>query len=203
MSPESLLLERAIGVLNRQLADSVSAARAAAELEGRTCRIAVQGLPLDFVLRVEQGRIVAARPTGAEDVSIEGPPLDLVRLARGQEASRVHGTQVRISGEVRTAEKFAELLKLAAPDLEEELSGWIGDIPAHAFAEAIRRGRAWMLAAGAALLDDTAEYLKEERRALAGPHEAEDFYAAVDRLRDDVERAEARLDRLARALGAQ
>jgi ubiquinone biosynthesis protein UbiJ len=200
---QTLLLERAVGVLNRQVAESVSAARAAAELEGRSCRIAVEGVGLEFALRIQRGRFVSARATGREDVSIEGPPLDLVRLARTQEAGRIRETRVRVSGEVRTAEKFAELLKLAAPDLEEELAGWIGDVPAHAFAEAARRGGAWMLAAVRALRDDTAEYLKEERRVLAGPYEAEEFYAGVDRLRDDVERAAARLERLARALGAQ
>lgn len=201
MIAQALLLERAIRVLNRQLRESVSAARAATELEGRSCRIAVEGLGLDFVLRVEHGRIVAAAQTGREDVTIEGPPLDLLRLARGQEVGRIRETRVRVSGEVRTAEKFAELFKLAAPDLEEELAGWIGDVPAHALADTVRRGRAWMFAAIEALRDDTAEYLKEERRVLAGPHEAEEFYAGVDRLRDDVDRAAARLERLARALG--
>jgi ubiquinone biosynthesis protein UbiJ len=201
--PRALLLERAVGVLNRQLAESVSAARAAAELEGRSCRIAVEGLALDFALRIEHGRIASVPTTGREDVSIEGPPLDLLRLVQGQEAGRIHETRVRVSGEVRTAEKFAELLKLAAPDFEDELAGWIGDVPAHALAEGARRARAWMLAAIGALRDDTAEYLKEERRVLAGPHEAEEFYAGVDRLRDDVERAAARIDRLARALGPE
>ncbi|HEU4617617.1 MAG TPA: hypothetical protein VFV10_06220 [Gammaproteobacteria bacterium] len=188
-------LDRAARLLNRQLEESVSAARAAAELEGRSCRVAIEGLSLDFAMRIEGGRVVLGPPRGGEDVSVEGTPFDLFRLLRKDAIGRARGA--RVSGEVRTAEKFAELLKLAAPDIEEELSGWVGDVAAHALGEAVRRAGGWAVAAATAMRDNAAEYLKEERRLLPSPHEAEELYAGVDRLRDDVERAAARLDRIA------
>jgi ubiquinone biosynthesis protein UbiJ len=45
---------------------------------------------------------------------------------------------------------------------------------------------------------NTAEYLQEESRALPAALEAQAFYDDVDRLRDGVERAAARLARLER-----
>jgi ubiquinone biosynthesis protein UbiJ len=45
---------------------------------------------------------------------------------------------------------------------------------------------------------NAAEYLQEESRAVPAALEAEAFYSDVERLRDDVERAEARLVRLER-----
>jgi len=90
------------------------------------------------------------------------------------------------------------LMKLARPDLEGEVARWIGDIPAHALGEAVRGAGAWAKRAAEALYLNTAEYLQEESRALPGALEAQAFYSDVERLRDDVERAAARLARLER-----
>jgi ubiquinone biosynthesis protein UbiJ len=57
---------------------------------------------------------------------------------------------------------------------------------------------AWLRRAGDALRMNTAEYLQEESRAMPAPLEASAFYSDVERLRDDVERAAARLARLER-----
>jgi ubiquinone biosynthesis protein UbiJ len=87
-------------------------------------------------------------------------------------------------------------LKLARPDLEDELSKWVGDLPAHALGVAARGAGTWLKRAAAALRMNAAEYLQEESRAMPAPLEAEAFFADVEKLRDDVERAAARLDRL-------
>jgi ubiquinone biosynthesis protein UbiJ len=89
-------------------------------------------------------------------------------------------------------------LKLARPDLEEEVARWLGDVLAHALGSAVRGFGAWLGRAGAALRMNTAEYLQEESRAMPAPLEAQAFYADVERLRDDVERAAARLALLER-----
>lgn len=46
------------------------------------------------------------------------------------------------------------------------------------------------------LAEDTAEYLKTEVRTTIAREELDDFLDAVDALRDDVERAAARIERL-------
>jgi ubiquinone biosynthesis protein UbiJ len=99
---------------------------------------------------------------------------------------------------LHTAERFAALLKHARPDLEEELSHWIGDVAAHELGRAAANAGAWFRRAAAALRMNTAEYLQEESRALPAALEAQAFYRDVERLRDDVERAAARLVRLER-----
>jgi ubiquinone biosynthesis protein UbiJ len=90
------------------------------------------------------------------------------------------------------------LLKLARPDLEGEAAKWLGDVPAHALGEAVRGAGAWLGRAAGALRMNTAEYLQEESRAMPAPLEAQAFYGDVERLRDDVERAAARLAHLER-----
>jgi ubiquinone biosynthesis protein UbiJ len=130
--------------------------------------------------------------------TLSATPIDLLRLARSADLSTLRGTLAEIKGSPEVAERFAKLLKLARPDLEEHAARWLGDVPAHALGDAARAAGAWLERAAHALRANTAEFLQEESRALPATLEVRAFYADVERLRDDVERAAARLARLER-----
>jgi ubiquinone biosynthesis protein UbiJ len=208
------MLER---VLNREIAESTAATDLLAELDGESFAIDVRGLGVRCVLRASGERVAvepslapSARGAGAGAVSATGPrpsaasatlsasPFDLVRLARASDLATLRGTGAEIAGSPEIAERFAKLLKLARPDLEEHAARWIGDVPAHALGEVARGAGAWLERAARALRNDTAEFLQEESRALPAALEAQAFYADVEKLRDDVERAAARLARIER-----
>ena len=121
-----------------------------------------------------------------------------MRLLRADGVSGVKRTRAALSGDLDVAERYARMLKLARPDLEEEVAKWVGDVPAHALGELVRGVGAWLTRAGGALRMNAAEYLQEESRAMPAPLEAQAFYSDVERLRDDVERLAARLARLER-----
>jgi ubiquinone biosynthesis protein UbiJ len=147
----------------------------------------------------------SARPPPADSAqatavsaTLSATPIDLLRLARSADISTLRGTGAEIFGSPEIAERFAQLLKLARPDLEEHAARWLGDVPAHALGQAARGLGAWLERAARALRADTAEFLQEESRALPASLEAQAFYADVERLWDDVERAAARLARLER-----
>jgi ubiquinone biosynthesis protein UbiJ len=147
----------------------------------------------------------SARPPATESVApaaasatLSATPIDLLRLARSADLSTLRGTLAEIKGSPEVAERFAKLLKLARPDLEEYASRWLGDVPAHALGEAARAAGAWLERAAYALRANTAEFLQEESRALPATLEVQAFYSDVERLRDGVERAAARLARLER-----
>jgi ubiquinone biosynthesis protein UbiJ len=140
----------------------------------------------------------SGQPPAAVSATLSASPIDLLRLGRSADLSTLRGTGAEISGSPEVAERFAKLLKLARPDLEEHAARWLGDVPAHALGEAARGVGAWLDRAARALRANTAEFLQEESRALPAALEAQAFYADVDRLRDDVERAAARLARLER-----
>jgi ubiquinone biosynthesis protein UbiJ len=196
-------LERA---LNREIAASTPATDLVAELDGESFAIDVRGLGARCVLRAAGGRVAVepafVRPSdaaaSAASATLSATPIDLLRLARDADLSTLRGTGAEVRGSPEVAERFAKLLKLARPDLEEHAARWLGDVPAHALGEAARAAGAWLGRAARALRADTAEFLQEESRALPAPLEAQAFYADVERLRDDVERAAARLSRLER-----
>ncbi len=195
------VLRRCERLLDRLIAESTPARRAAAALEGRSIAVEVSGAGLEIHCGVEDGGVsLSLEPGRPADVRVRATPLELVSLARAS-ADELKTARTRLEGDVHVAEKFAELARLARPDLEDELSRFVGDIAAHETAELARRLGAYAARARRALELDAAEYLQEEQRVLPGPLEVAAFTADVDRLRDDVERAAARLERIETALG--
>lgn len=182
--------------LNRLVGESITASDLLDELKGSSFAVLVQGTGLAFVLRAEPDKLaIDTDPTGAT-ATLRAAPLDLLRLLGAASIADLKGTRAELTGDLQAAEGFSQLLKLARPDLEDELSRWVGDVPAHAVGQAARGAGAWLRRAAAALRMNTAEYLQEERRVLPASLEAQAFYADVEKLRDDVERAAARLKRL-------
>jgi len=203
------LLERA---LNRGIAESTPAKDLVADLDGESFAVDARGLGIGCVLRASGGRVtveprrqaaVQSRPRDTPEgrpfsATLSATPIDLLRLARAADLSTLRGTGAEIAGSPEVAERFAKLLKLARPDLEEHAARWLGDVPAHALGDAARAVGAWLDRAARAMRANTAEFLQEESRAVPAALEAQAFYADVERLRDDVERAAARLARLER-----
>jgi ubiquinone biosynthesis protein UbiJ len=105
---------------------------------------------------------------------------------------------VRIDGDAELAQKFRELALLLRPDLEEELSLVLGDVPAHQLGRFARAAFAWTRKAAATTVRNVAEYLGHERQDLVPRSEAEQFLQGVDTLREDVDRLAARIDLLTR-----
>jgi ubiquinone biosynthesis protein UbiJ len=184
--------------LNRLIAESTAARARLARLAGTSFAVHVEGLALTAVLHSDGESLRVDTDATAATATLRATPLDLVKLTGAQSASAVKRTQASLTGDLQVAERYAELLKLARPDLEGEAAKWLGDVPAHALGTALRGATAWLARAGAALRMNTAEYLQEESRAVPAPLEAQAFYADVEKLRDDVERAAARLSLLER-----
>jgi ubiquinone biosynthesis protein UbiJ len=106
-----------------------------------------------------------------------------------------------IVGDPGVAQDFQRLLDLAKPDWEEELSRVFGDMAAHQLGNLARGLVEWGRKAADTLARDGGEYLTEESRNLPTRFEVEEFLDEVDRLREDVDRFAARLERLEKKQG--
>ena len=190
-----MLIEREI---NRQIGESTAARELLAQLTGTSFAVHVDGLSLTVVLHSDGARMRVGDDATAATATLRATPLDLLRLMNAEGISGVKRTHAELRGDMQVAERYSQLLKLARPDLEGEVAKWLGDVPAHALGEIVRSAGSWLTRAGEAMRMNTAEYLQEESRAMPAPLEAQAFYGAVERLRDDVERAAARLARLER-----
>ena len=130
------------------------------------------------------------------DVVATGSPISLLRLAGPAGEDLVRDGVIEMSGDAIMASRFRKLLRYGQPDLEEELSVFVGDAAAHGVGEFVRGLADWTRDASATMHQNIGEYLQEESRAVPGRHEADAFRDDVDALRDDVARFEARLRKI-------
>jgi ubiquinone biosynthesis accessory factor UbiJ len=193
------MLETLERLLNRYVRESTAALDLLRALDGASFKVLIEGTRLGCVLRATRdGVALDARFDAPANATLRASPLDLLKLARAGGVRAIKGTRAELSGDFEVAERFGALLRLAQPDLEEELAKWIGDLAAHRVGRGAESARSWLARAAAALRMDVAEYLQEERRVLPAALEARAFYADVERLRDDVDRAAERLTQLER-----
>jgi len=189
------MLTQAIeNLLNRNLPRSPRAAELCAALRGKTVRIEARGL--GWVVNVESlgssvrlSRTAGANPPAAE---ISGSLMNLAALAGSHPEEVIRRGDVTIRGDAEVAQTFRELAMLLKPDVEEELSKLIGDTPAHQALRFVKSMAGVGRRAATTSVRNVAEYLAHETRDLVPRAEAEDFYRGVERLREDLDRLEAR-----------
>ena len=183
-------------LLNRGLPRSFRAQEICAKLNGRSLALTVPGIAR---LRLTSTGVTLRTSFDADraDATLTGGPLGLLALLGASAQTALQRGHVAISGDAEIAERFRELLELLRPDLEEELSLLTGDVPAHLLARLTRAGAAWGTQAAGTALTNLAEYLAHESVDLVSRNEGEQFLRGVEELREGVDRAQARLERLA------
>jgi ubiquinone biosynthesis protein UbiJ len=200
-------------VLNRGLPRSPRAQQLCAELAGRRVAIAIApaqsgrgphvlvestGGSLKLTAVTAGGLPSAPSDAAPPDATITGGPLSLLALSGPAPEAVLQRGDVRIDGDAELAQKFRELALLLRPDLEEELSLVLGDVPAHQLGRFARAALGWTQKAATTTVRNVAEYLGHERRDLVPRSEADQFLQGVDTLREDVDRLAARIDLLNR-----
>lgn len=195
MQPLDSLFTPLTARVNRTLAETTPARAIASELDGKSFAIRVRQSALAMCLSVQDGRLeTSAELPDEPDVIVEGSLSGLVRMAfAGDDMAALSESGVTVSGRPDLAQKFQRLLKLARPDPEEELARVVGDAAAHEIGAAVKETTNWGERTARIVLANIREFLQEERRDVPSPYEMSRFRSDVDTLRDDVERAEARL----------
>ncbi|MDP9133298.1 MAG: SCP2 sterol-binding domain-containing protein [Actinomycetota bacterium] len=189
-------------MLNRRIAGSSRARAMLDGLAGRSMELRFAATPLRVRVAAASGTLTV-RPAREEpaDAVIEGTPLSFLRLATGDAAKSIRTGGMDVRGDAEIAEGFRRLLEVARPDFEEELSRFTGDVAAHYLAGFAREAADFGRRAGDTFARNAAEYLTEESRDLPVRLEVEEFLEDVDRLREGVDRLDARVSALVRARG--
>ena len=184
--------------LNRYIAGDERALARCAELAGRSLRIDFSDLGLTMVfVAVGHGMQVMPSSDAAPDVRLEGTSTAFARIFFAGAEEGLTGGALRIEGDVGVAQQFARLFASVDFDIGDWLDARFGPVPAYFIGRGLRGGAAFARRAADQLSLDTAEYLREETRDVAGTREHAAFADAVDTLRDDADRLQARVKRLA------
>ncbi len=191
-------------LINRGIRLSSTAQAMAAALEDQSLDLHLDATPIALRLTARNGEIrVTAPGEGPAGASLAGTPLAMLRLLAGDPQALIRDGEVRLTGDTDVANQFRDLLHMARPDLEEELATLVGDPLARQVGEFARGLAGWGARTADSFARSVGEYLTEERRTLPTRPEVLEFFRAVDRVANDVERAEARLALLKARLGAR
>ena len=102
--------------------------------------------------------------------------------------------KISIEGDLELAKQVSQVLKKIEWDVEEDLSGYIGDIPAiHStkiLKKVVTNSKKNMINIAGALL----EYWQEENQILTKKTDVEKFNSEVDKIVEDTERLEAKMN---------
>lgn len=135
------------------------------------------------------------------DVTLSGTAADFFQLLSAADSSEaMFGKTIKLSGDSALATRFSQVMVDAALDWEGILAQVIGDLPAHEVARLLKWKTRFYLQAGHSLVQNFEEYIKEELQLLPSQPQLKRFYSEVDSLRQETERAEARIERLRRKL---
>lgn len=188
--------------LNRLLRLEDSALAACAALDGR--RLALEASDLHWRLLIEPGA-GGVRVTGGDeltaDVTARAPAARLLSSAL-RTAAGDHGLprDLEVEGDSELLQRFVGILAEVGFDPEEWTARAVGDVAAHRLVEGARKWLGWGRRSAETLSYSGAEYLREETEDLARGGDIEAWMEAVERLREDTDRLEARLEQLEQRL---
>lgn len=188
--------------LNRVLRLDSTALPRLAPLDGKVIAIDCRQPALQlFVLPSDEGLLLASQWATPADCTLRAPASSLVQLALSQDKTAVlHSPQVELDGDSTVLLDLVGVLQDLELDWEYEVSRWLGPVATQLLSGHLRSRARWTRQSLASLSRTASEYLAEESRTLVGIREAEARFGELDSLKLDIERLEARIERLARSL---
>jgi len=197
--PLCMALETA---LNAMLRLDEEHTQKAAPLTGKTIQFDISDLGLRFYLAFTNRQTIQVLSFHEDpDVTIIGTSVNLAKMSSMEDAnSMVLSQQVTISGDVGTVSQVEKYLAAIDIDWEEHLSRLTGDLLAHKIGNGVRSAMAWLQGTAKSLSDDVSEYARYEAEWLPDTYQRDQFVSAVNQIRNDVDRLEARIKRFAHKL---
>jgi ubiquinone biosynthesis protein UbiJ len=187
--------------LNAALALDPDTLRRLADLDGKVIALELQQPSFTLYLAPHaKGLRLMAYFDGAADTTLTGTPAGFLKLARSTPGSGLFTGEVSIRGDVELGRRFQHIFNTLDFDWEEHLAHLTGDVIAHQTGNLLRGFGAWVQQAGESLRRSSGDYLKEESGILPTRPEVEAFARAVEALRSDADRLEARIKHLRRRL---
>ena len=173
-----------------------------AALDGRAITIDFRGTLPSMRMAVDGGRLrIGPAFAGDSALKVTATPASFLSmaLARGKETTP---GRIDISGDAELARRLEQIATGFAPDFDEAFARVFGDVLGFQIARGVRRALEWSGRSARALAMDAAEFLTEEGRDLVAKPELEQFLDDIDTLREQADRFEARLRRIALAHAA-
>ncbi|EMQ2875480.1 SCP2 domain-containing protein [Vibrio navarrensis] len=183
--------------LNVLFKDNPDLQRRLLRLKGKVIQIHLKELNQTLTFVFSQQIDVLADYEGQPDCYLSLNLSVLPQLREQANITRlIKQDQLVLDGDIQLAQKFAQLMTDAKPDVEEWLSRVTGDVVAHSAVQGARNVGEFLRAQAKKHQNHLGQVLTEEWRVAPGPLEVAHFCDQVDDLQSATAQLEARLTRL-------
>ena len=196
MITKSNILKKLLNGINNQIKKRTSARKISDQLEGKVLSIRIKNTSRDFFVIMKSNVFDFHQDSKNYDVQISGSLISFANLLRNKSSDALRDGSISINGDVGIAQKFQKLFLMIKPDIEEELSHFIGDIMAYNIVKFSDKAGSWMQNTKDVLDENVTEYLQEEIKIMPSKYEFKIFSKEVSKIRDDIERLEKKLSKL-------
>ena len=184
--------------INSQIATRTSAKKISEQLEGKILSIHIKNTSRFFNVIMNSNELNSHTITENYDVQISGSLINFVKLLRNNSSDALRDGTISINGDVAVAQKFQKLFAMIKPDIDEELSHFVGDIMANNIVTVSKKTGDWLHNTTDILQENIKEYLQEEIKLMPSKYEFNVFSKEVSKIRDDIERLEKKINEFQR-----
>ena len=184
--------------INSQIATRTSAKKISEQLEGKILSIHIKSTSRFFNVIMNSNELNSHTVKENYDVQISGSLISFAKLLRNNSSDALRDGTISINGDVAVAQKFQKLFAMIKPDIEEELSHFVGDIMANNIVKVSKKTGDWIQSTKDILQENIKEYLQEEIKLMPSKYEFNIFSKEVSKIRDDIERLEKKINEFQR-----
>lgn len=191
-------VQRSLALAIRQ--DPLTAKRLG-RLEGRTILIRMREPTQDLFLQPSPSGIrLTQQYSGVPDCTLSAPATLLAHLVLSSNRQQVLlSPELELTGNTQILVELQNIIGDLHLDGEAALARWLGPVAAHTLGDLARRSNRWRATAQTNLQQSINDYLTQEGRQLVGCPEADAAAAQIHELRLQLDRIDARVERLAHA----
>jgi len=184
--------------INSQIATRTSAKKISEQLEGKILSIHIKNTTRFFNVIMNSNELNPHTIKENYDVQILGSLISFAKLLRNNSSDALRDGTISINGDVAVAQKFQKLFEMIKPDIEEELSHFVGDIMANNIVKVSKKTGDWIQNTKDILQENIKEFLQEEIKLMPSKYEFNIFSKEVSKIRDDIERLEKKINEFQR-----
>ena len=168
-----------------------------ADLQQKTLAVSLAELPFSLSLTVSQDKVLCNTFTNDSDCLITTSIATLRKLKAEQQLTQlIKDNKLDVSGDIKVAQQFAQLIEEIDIDWQSELASHIGDIPTHKITTFSNKITEKLKNTSKTMQADVAEYVVYEQRLVASSVEVSQFSQAVDQVAGQISDVEQRINAL-------
>lgn len=174
-----------------------------ARLAGKRIAVNIKKVDLTFYVLIETDHIAFISATDDIDVRLKAKPSTLLKIARdGMEDAELDKGELEIEGDAIIGQRFASMLNSLDIDWEELLAQRVGDVPARIAFDFLTKAQQWQADAKTTIQKNLNEFLVEEAQIVSHASQVDHFVQAVDMIRNDTARLQARLAKIEKTVSS-